>query len=65
MSISLEEHYMAEGLRERHGAQAKSSQTNEANSTEVVGEDGSGHVAKEKKTFGRTPDGTGEQCNSP
>lgn len=66
MSASPEEPSTAEGLRERHIAQAKSSQVQAANGTEPVIEDGSSHAGKgKKKTFGRTPDGTGKLCNSP
>jgi hypothetical protein len=60
MSASLEEPPTVEGLRERHIAQAKINQIKAANGTEPVIEDGSSHAGREKKTFGRTPDGTGE-----
>lgn len=65
MSASPEEPSTAEGLRERHIVQAKSSQVQAANGAEPVVEDGSSHTGKEKKTFGRTPDGTGELCTFP
>jgi hypothetical protein len=65
MSASPPEASTAEGLRERHISQTKSSQINIANGTEPVVENGNGHAWKEKKTFGRTPDGTGELRNFP
>jgi hypothetical protein len=65
MSASPEEPSTVEGLRERHITQAKSTDFNEANGTEPAVEDDSGHAKKEKKTFGRTPDGTSELCKFP
>ena len=50
-----------EGLRERHVKQAKITHFNTANGTDPAIEDCSSHAGKAKKTFGRTPDGTGEQ----
>jgi hypothetical protein len=65
MSTSPEEPSTAGGLRERHVIQAKNSQVQVASGTDPVIKDGSCHAGKEKKTFGRTPDGTGELCNFP
>jgi hypothetical protein len=63
MSASPEEPSAAEGLRARHAVQPKVSPIQAANGTEPVTEDSSSHAGKKKKTFGRTPDGTGELCN--
>jgi hypothetical protein len=60
MSASSEEPSTAEGLRERHIVQPKVGQIQAANGAEPVIEDGSSHADKVKKTFGRTPNGTGE-----
>jgi len=65
MSAPPEEPPTVESLRERHAVQPKASPVQAANGTEPVIEDGSSHAGKRKKTFGRTPDGTGELCSFP
>jgi len=65
MGASPEKGSAAGSLRERHVAKAPSSHINASNSTEQDAQNGSGHVGKAKKTFGRTPDGTGEQHKYP
>jgi hypothetical protein len=50
------------GLRERHGTQSVSSQVADANTNgRSDGRMSGDNAQKEKKTFGRTPDGTGKR----
>jgi hypothetical protein len=60
MSTSLREDPVGEGLRERPVARASNGQINAENTTDRMDGHAIGHVEKGKKTFGRTPDGTGE-----
>jgi hypothetical protein len=48
----------SEGLRERHVAQAISEEASPSVSSELGTPQNESEVEKEKKTFGRTPDGT-------
>jgi hypothetical protein len=63
MSATSREASIGGGLRERHAVQTTTSQINPENSTDRMDERLNGHVEKEKKTFGRTPGGTGKQYN--
>lgn len=65
MSVAPDEASAAGGLKKRHVAQLSSSRINPGISMDPVAGNGSDHVGKEKKTFGRTPDGTGELHKSP
>jgi hypothetical protein len=61
MSASVEPTSMGAGLRERQVTKTSSSRSDTKSTIGGSNPQVDGHAEKEKKTYGRTPDGTGEE----
>lgn len=64
MSVTSQQASSNGCLRERHVAPTTTSQKDAENAMDRMDEHLNGSAQKEKKTFGRTPGGTGKQFNS-